>query len=76
MRKLPFYQSGFPFRRDADVFQRHTEIVKHGIKVGERVLPHADEGIRILVRLGKETLGTEAFVTVYQLLYHMFLRES
>ena len=74
MRKLPFYQSGFPFRRDADVFQRHTEIVKHGIKVGERVLAHADEGIRILVCLGKETLGAEAFVTVYQLLYHKFLR--
>ena len=74
MRKLPFYQLGFPLRRDADVFQRHTEIVKHGIKVGERVLAHADEGIRILVRLGKETLGTEAFVTVYQLLYHKFLR--
>jgi hypothetical protein len=27
-----------------------------------------------LVRLDKETLGTEAFVTVYQLLYHKFLR--
>ena len=74
MRKLPFYQFGFPFRRDTDVFQRHTEIVKHGIKIGERVLPHAKEGIRILVRLGKETLCTEAFVTVYQLLYHKFLR--
>ena len=74
MRKLPFYQSGFPFRRDTDVFQRHTEIVKHGIKIGERVLPHAEEGIRILVRLGKETLGAEAFVAVYQLLYHRFLK--
>ena len=74
MRKLPFYQLGFPLRRDADIFQRHTEIVKHGIKIGERVLPHAEEGIRILVRLGEETLGTEAFVTVYQLLYHKFLR--
>ena len=74
MRKLPFYQLGFPLRRDADIFQRHSEIVKHGIKIGERVLPHAEEGIRILVRLGEETLGTEAFVTVYQLLYHKFLR--
>ena len=74
MRKLPFYQLGFPLRRDADIFQRHTEIVKHGIKIGERVLPHAEEGIRILVRLGKEALGAEAFVTVYQLLYHKFLR--
>ena len=74
MRKLPFYQLGFPLRRDADIFQRHSEIVKHGIKIGERVLPHAEEGIRILVRLDKETLGTEAFVTVYQLLYHKFLR--
>ena len=74
MRKLPFYQFGFPFRRDTDVFQRHTEIVKHGIKIGERMLAHADEGIRILVCLGKETLCTEAFVTVYQLLYHKFLR--
>ena len=58
MRELPFYQLGFPLRRDADIFQRHTEIVKHGIKIGERVLPHAEEGIRILVRLGEETLGT------------------
>jgi hypothetical protein len=70
MRKLPFYQLGFPLRRDADIFQRHTEIVKHGIKVVERVLTHADECIRTLVRLGKETLSTEAFVTVNQLLYH------
>ena len=74
MRKLPFYQLGFPLRRDADIFQRHTEIVKHGIKVGERVLAHADEGIRILVCLGKETLGAEAFATFYQLLYHNFLK--
>ena len=74
MRKLPFYQLGFPLRRDADIFQRHTEIVKHGIKVVERVLPHADECIRTLVRLGKETLSTEAFVTVYQLLYHKVLK--
>ena len=74
MRKLPFYQSGFPFRRDADIFQRHTEIVKHGIKIGERVLPHAEEGIRILVRLGKETLGTNTFVSFNQLLYHRFLK--
>ena len=74
MRKLPFYQLGFPLRRDADIFQRDTEIVKHGIKIGERVLPHAEEGIRILVRLGKETLGAEAFVTVNQLLYHNFLK--
>ena len=74
MRKLPFYQLGFPLRRDADIFQRHTEIVKHGIKIVERVLPHAEEGIRILVRLGEETLGAEAFVAVYQLLYHRFLK--
>ena len=74
MRKLPFYQSGFPFRRDTDVFQRHTEIVKHGIKIGERVLPHAEEGIRILVRLGEETLGTNTFVSFNQLLYHRFLK--
>ena len=74
MRKLPFYQLGFPLRRDADIFQRHTEIVKHGIKVGERVLAHADEGIRILVRLSEEALGAEAFVAVYQLLYHSVLK--
>ena len=52
MRKLPFYQSGLPIRGDADVFQRHTEIVKYRVKIGERVLAHAHEGIRILVRLG------------------------
>ena len=74
MRKLPFYLSGLPIRRDADVFQRHAEIVKHGIKIGERVLAHTDKGIRILVRLGKEALGAEVFVTVYQLLYHNFLK--
>ena len=74
MRKLPFYQLGFPLRRDEDIFQRHTEIVKHGIKVGERVLAHADEGIRILVCLGKETLGTNTFVSFNQLLYHRFLK--
>ena len=70
IRELPFYQPGLPFRRDADVFQRHAEVVEHGIKVVERVLTHADECIRTLVRLGKETLSTEAFVTVNQLLYH------
>ena len=74
MGKLPLYQSCFPLRSDADILQRHAEVVKYGIKIGERVLPHADEDIRILVRLGKETLGTEAFVTVYQLLYHRFLK--
>jgi hypothetical protein len=66
IRKLPFYQSGFPFRRDADIFQWHAEIVKYRVKIGERVLAHADEGIRILVRLGEEALGAEAFVAVYQ----------
>ena len=74
MRKLPFYQLGFPLRRDADIFQRHTEIVKHGIKIGERVLPHAEEGIRILVRLGEKALCTIPFVSVYQLLYHKVLK--
>lgn len=73
MRKLPFYQLGFPLRRDADIFQRHTEIVKYWVKIGERVLAHADEGIRVLVRLGKEMLGTEAFKSVYQLLNHKVL---
>jgi len=38
------------------------------------VLPHADKGIRTLVRLGKEMLCTETFVAVYQLLYHRFLK--
>mgnify|MGYP003409892880 FL=1 len=74
MRKLPFYQLYLPLRRDADVFQRHAEIVKYWVKIGERVLAHADEGIRILVRLSEEALGAEAFVAVYQLLYHKFLR--
>ena len=68
MGKLPFYQSGLPFRCDTNVFQRHAEIVKHRIKIGERVLPHANEGIRILIRLGEEALGTDAFIAVYQLL--------
>lgn len=45
IRELPFYQPGLPFRRNADIFQRYAEVMKHGIKVGERVLPHADEGI-------------------------------
>ena len=53
MRELPFYQLYLPLRRDADVFQRHAEIVKYWVKIGERVLAHADEGIRILVRLIK-----------------------
>ena len=74
MRKLPFYQLYLPLRRDADVFQRHAEVVEHGIKIGERVLPHAEEGIRILVRLGEETLGTNTFVSFNQLLYHRFLK--
>ena len=74
MRKLPFYQLGFPLRRDADVFQRNAKVVEHGIKIGERVLPHAEEGIRILVRLGEETLGTNTFVSFNQLLYHRFLK--
>ena len=74
IRGLPFYQPGLPFRRDADVFQRHAEIVKYWVKIGERVLAHADEGIRILVRLSEEALGAEAFVAVYQLLYHKFLK--
>lgn len=74
MRELPFYQLYLPLRRDADVFQRHAEIVKYWVKIGERVLAHADEGIRILVRLSEEALGAEAFVTVYQLLYHKFLK--
>ena len=72
--KFPFYQQGFPIRLDADVFQRYAKVVEHGIKIGERVLAHADEGIRVLVRLGKETLCAEAFVAVYQLLYHRFLK--
>ena len=74
MRKLPFYQLGFPLRRDADIFQRHTEIVKHGIKIGERVLPHAEEGIRILVRLGEKMFRALSFVVVDQLFYHSFLK--
>jgi len=74
MRKLPFYQLGFPLRRDADIFQRHAEIMKYRVKIGERVLAHADEGIRMLVRLGEEALGAEAFVAVYQLLYHSVLK--
>ena len=74
MRELPFYQLYLPLRRDADVFQRHAEIVKYWVKIGERVLAHADEGIRILVRLSEETLGAEEFVAVYQLLYHKFLK--
>lgn len=74
MRELPFYQLYLPLRRDADVFQRHAEIVKYWVKIGERVLAHADEGIRILVRLSEEALGAEAFVAVYQLLYHKFLK--
>ena len=73
MGKLPFYQSCFPFRCDADVFQRHAKIVKYRVKISERVLTHANEGIRILVRLGKEMLGTEAFKSVYQLLNHKVL---
>ena len=74
MRELPFYQLYLPLRRDADVFQRHAEIVKYWVKIGERVLAHADEGIRILVRLSEEALGAKAFVAVYQLLYHKFLK--
>lgn len=74
MRELPFYQLYLPLRRDADVFQRHAEIVKYWVKIDERVLAHADEGIRILVRLSEEALGSEAFVAVYQLLYHKFLK--
>ena len=74
MRELPFYQLYLPLRRDADVFQRHAEIVKYWVKIGERVLPHAEEGIRILVRLGEETLGTNTFVSFNQLLYHRFLK--
>ncbi len=74
MGKLPFYQSGFPFRRDADVLQRHTKVMKHWVKVCERVLAHANESIRILVSLGEKALGAEAFVAVYQLLYHKFLK--
>ena len=74
MRELPFYQLYLPLRRDADVFQRHAEIVKYWVKIGERVLAHADKGIRVLVRLGKETLCAESFVAVYQLLYHRFLK--
>ena len=42
---IPFYQSCFPFRCEADVFQRHAEIVKYRVKIGERVLTHADEGV-------------------------------
>ncbi len=56
------------------MLQRHSKVMEHRIKIGQRVLAHADEGIRILVRLGKETLGTDAFVTVYQLLYHKVLK--
>ena len=74
MRELPFYQLYLPLRRDADVFQRHAEIVKYWVKIGERVLAHADEGIRILVRLGEKELCTIPFVSVYQLLYHKFLK--
>ena len=44
--------------------------MEHRIKIGERVLAHAHEGIRILVRLGKETLCAKVFITVYELLYH------
>ena len=74
MRKLPLYQSRFPFRCYTNVFQRHAEIVKYWVKIGERVLPHAHEGIRILVRLSEKVLCAEALVSGYQLLYHKFLK--
>ena len=74
MRKLPFYQPCLPLRRDADVFQRSAKVMKHGIKIGERVLAHANEGIRILVSLDEESLCTNTFVSVYQLLYHKSLK--
>ena len=42
---FPFYQPGFSFRRNADVFQRYTEVMKNGIEIGQRVLAHADKGV-------------------------------
>jgi len=48
--------------------------MKHWVKVCERVLAHANEGIRVLIRLGEKEPCTIPFVSGYQLLYHKVLK--
>ena len=71
---FPLYQPNLPFRGDADVFQRYSEVMENGIEVGQRVLAHTHEGIRILVRLSKEVFRAQSFVAVDELVNHSFLK--
>ena len=70
MSWLSLYQPGLSFRRNADVFQRHAEVMKNGIEIGQRVLAHAHEGILTLVRLAQKSLRAHPFVSVDEFLYH------
>ena len=62
----------FAFTGHADVFQRHLQVVKHRVEVGQAVLSHADEGILTLVGLIQIALGAHTLIAVDELLYHDF----
>ena len=45
-------------------------MVKDRIEIGQRVLSHAHEGIRVLVRLAQVMLRAHPLVSVDKFLYH------
>ena len=58
------------FTGHTDVFQRHLQVVKHGVEVGQAVLTQADEGVLATVGLVEVALGAHPLVAVDELLYH------
>lgn len=46
--------------------------MKHGVEVGQAMLPHADEGVLTTVGLVEIALGAHSLIAVDELLYHDF----
>ena len=70
--KFPLDEPCLAFTGHADVFQRHLQVVKHRIKVGQAVLTHTDEGVLTTVGLVEIALGAHSLIAVDELLYHDF----
>ena len=68
--KLTAYKLRLALGSDADIAQRHLQVVQHGVEIAERVLAHAHKGIPAGVGVREESLGAALLVAVDELVDH------